>query len=134
LYFQAKKYSTKFGAFYVLYGITQNPDTNDYILVQKYLTWISGNEIIDNFIQEKQLKINGYNDIVFEWIPYNQFNEIKEIEKNNHIAIYSAIWKNGPLYKKDNQSENYMRDTNKKVALKFLQNSQNSVESLINEV
>ena len=26
---------------------------------------------IDNFIQEIQLKINKYNDIVLEWIPYN---------------------------------------------------------------
>jgi hypothetical protein len=104
------------------------------ILKNNFTNWTSRNGIIDNFIQEMQLKIDDNNDIVFEWIPYNQFNEIKEIEKNNHIAIYSAIWKNGPLYKKDNQSENYMRDTNKKVALKFLQNSQNSVESLINEV
>jgi hypothetical protein len=81
-----------------------------------------------------QLKIDGYNNIVFEWIPYNQFNEIKEIEKNNHIAIYSAIWKNGPLYKESEWSKNYMRDSNKKVALKYLHNLQNSVESLINEV
>jgi hypothetical protein len=81
-----------------------------------------------------QLKIDGYNNIVFEWIPYNQFNEIKEIENNNHTAIYSAIWKNGPLYKKNEWSKNYMRDSNKKVTLKYLHNLQNTVESLINEV
>ena len=39
----------------------------------------SGNEKIDNFIQEMQLKIDRYNDILFEWIPYNQFSDIKEI-------------------------------------------------------
>jgi hypothetical protein len=95
---------------------------------------MSGNEIIDGFIQEMQLKISNYNDIVFEWIPYNQFNEIREIGKNNHVTIYSAIWKSGPLYKESEWSENYMRDSNKKVALKYLHNLQNSVESLINEV
>ena len=43
-----------------IYGISQNPDTNDYILVQNNFTWPSGNEKIDNFIQEMQLSINNY--------------------------------------------------------------------------
>ena len=42
----------------------------------------SGNEKINDFIQEMQLKINSQWDIVFEWIPYNQFNDIK---KNKQI-------------------------------------------------
>ena len=65
-----------------MYGISQNPDTSDYILVQNnsinLASWISGNEKIDNFIQEMQLKINKYDDIVFEWIPYDQFSNIEE--------------------------------------------------------
>ena len=57
-----------------MYGISQNPNTEDYILVQKnYHIWISGNEKIDDFIQERQLKTSNYDDIVLEWIPYNQF-------------------------------------------------------------
>jgi hypothetical protein len=80
-----------------------------------------------------QLKVVCYNNTVFEWIPFNQFNEIKEIEKNNHTTIYSATWKNGPLYKKK-WNKDYMRDSNKEVALKYLHNLQNAVESLINEV
>src|SRR6266536_5862264 len=80
-------------------GISQNPDTNNYILVQQNFTWASGNEKIDDLIQETQLKItNYYNDVVFEWIPYNQFNEIKKIAKNGSITVYSAIWRDGPLY------------------------------------
>src|SRR4051812_16777995 len=97
-----------------IYGISQNPDTKDFILVRyfenccekcyenytnayykwckpcqikdlknNFINWTSGNRQIDNFIQEKQLEINDYNDILFEWIPYNQFYEIKEIGKNN---------------------------------------------------
>ncbi len=38
-----------------------------------FTSWTSENEKIDNFIKEKQLKINDPWDIVFEWIPYNQF-------------------------------------------------------------
>jgi hypothetical protein len=93
----------------------------------------SGNEKIDDFIQERQLTINYYNNIVLEWIPYYQFNKIKEAGKNDLITVYSAIWMNGPLcYNK--QYKNYNRDSNKRVALKYLHNSQESIDSLINEV
>ena len=91
------------------YGISQNPDTKDYIIVlqdeycekcseeytdikkkwckpcqidylkKNFTNWTSKNEKVDNFIQEMQLKINYYNNIIFEWIPYNQFDNIKEI-------------------------------------------------------
>jgi hypothetical protein len=80
-----------------------------------------------------QFKIDGHNNVIFEWIPYNQFNEIKEIGKNNHIVIYSAIWKNGPLHYNSYYNK-YTRYSNKEVALKYLRNSQNSTDFLINEV
>jgi hypothetical protein len=102
-------------------------------LVQKYFTKISENEKIDEFIQEKQLKIKGHNEVVFEWIPYNQFNEIKEKGKNDLITVYSAIWKDGPLYY-NNYDNEYTRDSNKEVALKCLHNSTNPIEFVINEV
>ncbi|GBC42510.2 kinase-like domain-containing protein [Rhizophagus irregularis DAOM 181602=DAOM 197198] len=59
-----------------IYGITQNPNTYNYILV---LAWTSGNEKIDDFIQEMQLKINNENDVVFEWIPYRRRDFDKEV-------------------------------------------------------
>ena len=100
-------------------------------MVQNNFTWPnSGNEKIDDFIQEMQLKPSDY---VFEWIPYNQFNQIKEIRKNDFITIYSTIWKDGPLYY-NYQYKKYTRDSNNEVALKCLHNSQNLIEFLINEV
>ncbi|CAB5308936.1 unnamed protein product [Rhizophagus irregularis] len=130
---EATKYSEMVNKMvFQIYGISQNPYANNYILVLKNLIWASGNEKIDNFIQEMQLKINKYNDTIFEWILYNQFDEIKEINKNDSITIYSAIWKDGPLY--NNQYINYIRDSNKKVTLRYLHNSQDSIDSLIKEV
>jgi hypothetical protein len=112
-----------------LYGMSQNPDSNDYILVQNnFINWTSGNKIIDNLIQEMLS-----NNTIFEWIPYNQFNEIKETGKNNSIIVYSAIWKNGPL-SYSNKYNKYKRYSNKEVTLKCLQDSQNAIELLINEV
>jgi hypothetical protein len=121
-----------------LYGISQNPNTNDYILVQNDLmnlvNCLSGNEIVDDFIQEMQLKINDYNDILFEWIPYSQLHEIKEMGKDDSITIYSAIWRDGPLHCKNFMKENYTRDSNKNVTLKCLHNLQDPIEFLLNEV
>ncbi|CAB4442590.1 unnamed protein product [Rhizophagus irregularis] len=55
-------------------------------------TTISDNEKINNFIQEMQLKIYSRDDIVFEWIPYNQFNDINKIND-----FTNAIWTDGRL-------------------------------------
>jgi hypothetical protein len=123
--------------FHVLYGISQNPDTNDYLLVQnnftKLINWNSENEKINNFICEMQLKINSYNDKVFEWIPYKQFYEIKEMTKDSSITVYSAIWKDGPL-RWNRQNEKYTRDSNKEITLKCLNDSQNLTEFIIDKV
>ena len=76
----------------------------------------SGNKHIDDFIQEKQLKSNQNNDVV-KWIPYNQFADIKEVDKGGFSTVYSAIWK-----------------SDEKVALKYLHNSRKVANEFINEV
>ena len=91
----------------------------------------SGNEKIDNLIQEMQFSDTC--DIVFQWIPYNQFNNIREIKSQNDSKIYSALWKNGPLIYNDNREE-YTRIMNEEVDLKCLCNSQNIPNEFINEV
>ncbi|CAB5297974.1 unnamed protein product [Rhizophagus irregularis] len=143
------------------YGISQNPNTKEYFMVfqddhcekcgKKYIkveykwcetcqinylekdftNWTSGNEIVDNFIQEFQLKINNYNDIIIEWIPYDQFDNIKEVKKDSFSTIYSTIWKDGPLYY-CLYKEEYKRKLGKKqVALKYMHNSQNITNELL---
>jgi hypothetical protein len=153
-----------------MYGISQNPNTKDYITVsqdkyycekcgEKYTDyivntnnkwckpcsinyfknsftgWTSGNDIIDDFIQKMQLKIDTYNDIILEWIPYNQFVNVKKIGKDddNITHIYSALWNDGLLHYSNNKKE-YIRKPNMKVTLKCLNNSQNIICEFLNEV
>jgi hypothetical protein len=145
-----------------IYGISQNPDTKDYIIVlddfcencgeiytdieeswcklchvnnvkQNLVNWTSGNEEIDNFIQEMQLKIEGYYDIVVEWIPYDQFNIIKEIGKDDFASVYLAIWKDG-LVEYNYNERKYERNPNKEVTLKCINNSHNAINDFSNEV
>ncbi|GES81057.1 kinase-like domain-containing protein [Rhizophagus clarus] len=102
-------------------------------LKQNFANWTSGNEKIDDFIKETQLKIEEYDNIIFEWLPYDQFNDIKEIAKVEFITLYSAIWLDGPLKYNDN-CEKYKRMSNEKVTLKSLNNSQNNINEFLNEV
>src|SRR3954469_6657831 len=94
--------------------------------------YCSGNKIIDDLIQEMRSKISNKSDIVFEWIPYNQFDNIDKISKGD-FTIYSAIWKNGPLYYY-HYYDKHKRKSDKKVALKCLHNSQNITNEFLNKV
>ena len=116
-----------------IYGISQNPDTKDYIIIQD-VVYFSGNKKIDNFIKEMHLKIESHEDVVFEWISYNQLNNIEEISRGNLATIYSAIWNDGPLYYNDKDLYEYTRKPNKKVALQYIHNSQNITNKFLNKV
>ena len=93
----------------------------------------SGNKKIDKLIQEMQLKTNSKNDTIFEWIPYNQFNNVEEISKGDFATIYSAIWEDGPL-NYNFYEKGYQRKSDKKVVLKCIHNSQNITNEFLNEV
>jgi hypothetical protein len=77
-----------------------------------------------------QSKIDSNNDIVFEWIPYDQFCNIKKIGKGGFSKVYSATWINGPLMY---NGYKYIRNS-EMVALKCLNNSQNISSEFLNEV
>ena len=93
----------------------------------------SKNEKIDSLIQEIQLKISNCYSIVFEWIPYNQFDDISEISKDDSAVLYLATWKDGPLdYNYWNKK--WLRESSKKVTLKCLFNSSNIIDEFLDKV
>src|SRR6266498_804231 len=103
-----------------IYTNTQCKPCQTNYLKENFTNWTSGNEKIDNFIQEMQSEICHPTDIIFEWIPYNHFNNIKEIDEDYFASAYLAIWKDGPLHW---NKVKYTRDSNRTVVLKFLCNS-----------
>ncbi|CAB5393144.1 unnamed protein product [Rhizophagus irregularis] len=78
-----------------------------------------------------QLKINSYNDLIFEWIPYNQFNEIKLIGEGGFAKVYLAIWKDGPLEYDKSKNKKPKRGCYK---MFIYCNSQNITKDFLNEV
>ena len=81
-----------------------------------------------------QLKIDSPLDIVFEWIPYSQFDDIKEIDNDSFATVYSAIWIDGPLYFSEEKYIRFTRIHSKRFALKYLYNSQNFTDEFLNKV
>jgi hypothetical protein len=80
-----------------------------------------------------QLRIDKYDDMIFEWIPYNQFDYIEKVGKGGFATVYSALWKDGPL-KYDYNKKIYIRNNYTEVALKCLDNSQGITKEFLNEV
>uniref|UniRef100_U9TKW6 Uncharacterized protein n=1 Tax=Rhizophagus irregularis (strain DAOM 181602 / DAOM 197198 / MUCL 43194) TaxID=747089 RepID=U9TKW6_RHIID len=74
-----------------------------------------------------QLKFN-IQSRTFEWISYNEFIIIKELE---YYTL--AIWEKGPLYY-NKYDKKLVRKSNEKVYLKSLYNSQEITDEFSNEV
>ncbi|CAB5352743.1 unnamed protein product [Rhizophagus irregularis] len=88
---------------YQNYGISQNSDSKDYILPH---------------------------DPVFEWIPYNEFINVKEIGDN---CLTTVVCKEGPFYY-DTSEEKWIRISREIVCLRYLRNLQDITDEVINKI
>ncbi|GBC02657.1 hypothetical protein RclHR1_04730018 [Rhizophagus clarus] len=71
-------------------------ECNSKRLQQNFGNWTSGNEYVDKFIQESQLKARSYNELL-EWVPYTQLRNIQYFAKGGFSTIYSGIWLDGHI-------------------------------------
>ena len=134
-------------------------DCNSKIFQQEFSKWTSGNEHIDEFIQDAQLKARNRHEVI-EQIPYERLRNIQYLAKGGFSIIYNAIWLDGYIYRWDNENKQWKRssalfgnkvyenaknkdiksplDENEAygyhVVLKSLNNSSNINEEFLNEV
>src|SRR4051794_30327023 len=96
--------------------------------------WTSGNSEIDNFIKDTiyNAKQDYYDDInrkycplFLEWVPFDRFEDIKQIGEGGFAKVYSAKWINGrSIYtKQDDGSWKKLEPEPINVALKRLNGS-----------
>jgi hypothetical protein len=95
--------------------------------------WTTGNESLDNFIIYTQ-EISPDYETYLEWIPYEQFADIKEISKGGFSTIYEATWTEGPKRNFNTSNRQWCRIGNTKVIIKLLHDSQQITENFLNEV
>jgi hypothetical protein len=104
--------------------------------------WTSGNSEIDNFMKDTiyNVKYNDYGvykcPLFLEWVPFDRFEDIKQIGEGGFAKVYSAKWIDGQsIYdKQDDGSWKKRQPEPINVALKRLNGSQNMSAEYLNEV
>src|ERR1043165_5772224 len=100
--------------------------------------WTSGNSEIDDFIKDtiyNAKKHYGY-PLFLEWVPFDRFEDIKQIGEGGFAKVYSAKWIDGPAEYKRQDDGSWKKSEPKPitVALKRLNGSQNMSADFLNEV
>ena len=68
--------------------------------------WTSGNDEIDKLIQDAQLNANKFYEAM-EWIPYDRFEDVKQIGKGGFGTIHYARWIDGSIYEWDIENKQW---------------------------
>src|SRR6266496_3971539 len=87
----------------------------------KFSNWTSKNDDIDNLIQNCQMETYVPN-MVIEWIPYKNLQNIEYLTKGGCSEIYTADWINGFFIEWDSKEQQLKRFGRQKVILKRLEN------------
>ena len=86
-------------------------------LKDNFSNWTSGNNDIDNLIQECQIRTLLPNAVV-EWIPYNNLQNIEYLTKGGFSEIYTAGWIGGKYKEWNSEKQQLTRFGDQKVVLK----------------
>src|SRR3984957_9334428 len=97
-------------------------------LKANFSNWTSGNVDIDNLIQKCQMETIRPN-VIIEWIPYNNLQNIKYLTKGGCSEIYTAIWIGGNYEEWDSKNQQLERFGTIEVILKELENVESAEQS-----
>src|SRR5438270_521487 len=75
---------------------------------QEFPNWTSGNNYIDNFIQETQLNAKDRWGVL-EWIPYNRLTNIKYLAKGGFSTVYKGRRLDGYIQNWDSDNRQWNR-------------------------
>ncbi|POG61692.1 kinase-like domain-containing protein [Rhizophagus irregularis DAOM 181602=DAOM 197198] len=101
-------------------------------LKAKFSYWTSRNNVIYNFIQKCQIE-SLMPDMIVEWIPYNNLQNIEYLTKGGFSEIYTATWIDGGYEEWDSENQQLQRFGNLDVILKELENFENASQNWFEE-
>ncbi|RHZ88319.1 hypothetical protein Glove_23g152 [Diversispora epigaea] len=96
--------------------------------------WTSGNDKIDKFIQDARLNANKNREVI-EWIPYDRFENVKQIGRGGFGTKHYARWIDEPIKEWDIENQQWKRDCQEEVevVLKKFDNFVNLNKDFLNE-
>ncbi|RGB38868.1 kinase-like domain-containing protein [Rhizophagus diaphanus] len=101
-------------------------------LKANFSNWTSGNVSIDNLIQKCQLE-TLHPQMIVEWIPYNNLENMRYLTKGGFSEIYTAYWIGGRYEEWDSKKQQLKRLGELKVILKGLENVESANKSWFEE-
>ncbi|CFW93425.1 putative Non-specific protein-tyrosine kinase [endosymbiont DhMRE of Dentiscutata heterogama] len=131
---------------YKMYGLCDEcwqPNTNMYKWCKpcntkhfkdNFPNWTSGNPEIDEFIRKYQSEVTGWTGVL-EWVPYDQFTDIKKIGEGAFGEVYKAKWIDGVIGVWSTENNTWKRDkVDNMVVLKVLKKSENITVDFLREI
>ncbi|GES79161.1 kinase-like domain-containing protein [Rhizophagus clarus] len=105
--------------------------------VQNYLkdnfsNWASGNNDIDNLIKNCQIE-TLHPQMIVEWIPYNNLQDIVYLTTGGFSKIYTATWIDGRYKEWDTKEQKLIRFGRQVVVLKTLENVESASQNWFEE-
>ncbi|CAB4431031.1 unnamed protein product [Rhizophagus irregularis] len=126
---------------YGICGECKEPGTGEYWcqpcnakrFKDNFKNWTSGNENIDEFIQQSQLDALHCKQFL-EWIPFEKFQNITYIAEGGFGKIHSAKWSEGHIEYWDIKKKKWHRHSWGEYVLKSLNNSTDICSDFLNEI
>ncbi|CAG8792492.1 32137_t:CDS:2, partial [Racocetra persica] len=91
----------------------------------------SGNQDIDNLIKATH---NNQPKFRLEWIPFEDFTDVKQIGEGGFSEIHAATWNKGTIKSWNRIEKRFNRNENQTVVLKVLKDSQDISSSFLKEL
>jgi len=100
-------------------------------LTNEFDNWTTGNDSLDLLIQQTQLE-NPDPRHHMQWVPFDQFVDVKHVKNGGYSTVYSAIW-SGKTDKVWDAKRKEFFEKPLVVALKEMKNSESLSEEFIDE-
>ncbi|CAG8594492.1 1082_t:CDS:2, partial [Cetraspora pellucida] len=105
--------------------------TSCYYTKTQFQNVSSGNQDIDNLIKATH---NNQAKFRLEWIPFEDFTDIKPIGEGGFSEIHKAKWTKGSIKSWDGVKKRFNRNNNQTVVLKVLKDSQDINTTFLKEL
>ncbi|RIA82572.1 kinase-like domain-containing protein, partial [Glomus cerebriforme] len=106
---------------------------NSKYFQNEFEKWTSDNELIDEFIQKKQLEAINTKEFI-EWIHFDKLQDVEQIGQGGFGTAFKATWIDGYIWRWNHENNEWKRTSEFEVCLKRLDKSHTVSREFLREV